>query len=111
MRLTGLIAQIRPEARVMALAEQIAGDCRHAVWQRVGNRIVGMSQPAARGYTRARAAAVIDHEVDRAAAQRKRSGSTWRRKLVHYTTDAVVRMVMAQAQVVPAVATPTRRAA
>jgi hypothetical protein len=47
-----------------ALAEQIAIRSRTAVWQRIEQRVHGLSLAEARGYVRVRAAHVVRQQVD-----------------------------------------------
>ena len=109
MRFPEILAKLNGEAKLTQLAQEIACDCRHTVWQRVGSSVVNMSSNQARGYTRARCAVVVRRKVEETARHRRRTSLAWQRKLADRTTDAVVNLVMAQRQAIPAM--PLRRAA
>ena len=51
------------------LVDRVTGRAQNAVWRRVCDRVPGMSIHEARGYIRARAAAVIDREMSILAAE------------------------------------------
>src|SRR5262245_53011819 len=54
---------------VTEMAERVAGRSRLAVWQRVMDRLGGLSPHEARGYLRARAVTVVREETDRLIEQ------------------------------------------
>lgn len=110
MKFPQVLARINGEAKLNELAEEIAHDCRHTVWQRVGAAVVDMPSNQARGYARARCAGMVRRKVEEASRQRRRATPAWQQKLTARATDAVVRLVLAQRQAIPA-AVPVRRAA
>jgi hypothetical protein len=55
--------------RVTQMAERVAGRSRMAVWQRVNQRLPTLGPTEARGYVRARSAAVIHQETERLLEQ------------------------------------------
>jgi hypothetical protein len=54
---------------VADFAERVAGRSRQRVWQRIEHRIGSLAAAEARGYIRARAATIIDDELDKLIAQ------------------------------------------
>ena len=75
------------------LAEEVAGDCRTAVWQRVAGKIVAMSPAEAGGYARARAGDCLDVAVD-AALRRHRLHPAVRRQLAELATRRLVALLL-----------------
>jgi hypothetical protein len=53
----------RPAEEIAAWATEVARRCHHEVALRLGQAMCRMSLPQARGYIRARAAAVLDQEI------------------------------------------------
>ncbi len=68
MQLNQLLPLRRPHKDLPAAAARIAAASHEGVWQRVAHRAGSMGLAEARGYIRARSAAVIVLEVDRATA-------------------------------------------
>jgi hypothetical protein len=69
MGLSTLLAEWLAKDTVTKLAERVAGRSRQLVWQRIQHRIHSLPAAEARGYIRARSAAVIEDEIDRLIEQ------------------------------------------
>lgn len=82
--------------RVGALAERVACRSRLAVWQRVMHRLDSLGPTEARGYVRARAAAVIAVETDRLIEQEGPKVAKVRERIVTGATETLIRMIVAQ---------------
>jgi hypothetical protein len=95
IRLLEMVARFRPDARMARLAERIADRCQAAVWERICRRAPGMAVAEARGYIRARAAAVVHAEVESALAEQPVIARAWRSRLVEMVTEEVVRAALA----------------
>ena len=102
--LTGSTKQLRE------LCAQIAPRCRAAVWDRVQHRVTTMRLSEARGYIRARSAAVIHDRVNAELAH-CRAIAISRTELVALVTDMVVTQVFRDLITVPPVRKELRRAA
>jgi hypothetical protein len=76
-----------------ALVKSIVDRCEPAVWDRAGDRAIAMSAAEARGYLRARAAAVAEVQVDRAMQIRSRSEPTFRQLLLDGVKNEIVRQL------------------
>ena len=94
----GLFARQRDDHRLVAIAESVASRCRHLIWQRVGQRIPTMVPAEARGYVRARGAAVIQRHVDQALFNESRLKPSQQDRLIELATDAVIRLIESQAK-------------
>ena len=112
-----LLRYLTGEAKVEEVAEQIAAAIRHPVWDRVQRQIDGMGPAEARGYVRARSAAVVNRAIDRVLYGDPTLPRRSRKLLIEMTTESLIRIVADQvsfAQAIPMVhAAPTllRRAA
>jgi len=69
MGLSTLLSGWLTKDTVAELAERVAGRSRQSVWQRIQHRINTLPAAEARGYIRARSAAVIEDEIDRLIEQ------------------------------------------
>lgn len=78
--------------RRRAMAEQIAASSQAEVWHRVAERSVGMRASEARGYIRARAAAVVHPRVAAASANHAGEGD----ELLRMATSEVLRLIIRQ---------------
>lgn len=76
-----------------ALVKVIVERCEPAVWERASDRARGMSPAEARGYIRARAAAVVELQVERALALRSISEPQLREMLLDCVKNDVVRKI------------------
>ena len=90
-----VLAVFRPGDKLAELAEQVAERCRAAVLKRVEQLAPAMSAAESLGYIRARAAAVVHHEVGLVDDMRVQTSAARRQQLASLTTDAVVRRVAA----------------
>lgn len=79
---------------VAEAANQLARRTESSVWQRVEHRLAAMSLDEGRGYIRARAAIVIDRQVDVLLAEQRQIAAKDRRALVDRATDVVIARVV-----------------
>lgn len=91
------------------LAARIAPRCHAAVWARVERRAPSMRLSEARGYIRARAAAVVHAQVNAELNHTRRDVS--RADLMSLATDKVVTLVFRELLAVPPRQKELRRAA
>lgn len=117
MHWSNLLRRLSGAARLEEVADQSAARARHAVWDRVKKQVGGMGLAEARGYVRARSAAVVHREIDRALQHDASLRGADRARLVELTTFSLIRMIADQvvfgqaATAVPAVTAQLRRAA
>ncbi len=90
MGLIDLLCGTRHERRLEALAGQIASDSQAAVQQRLRADVVQLGRGELRGYIRARAAAVVHHEVERLMATQPQILRKSQPELVQRATNQVV---------------------
>ena len=96
-----MFTRFRRETKLVDLAEIIASRSRHAVWQRVCQRAPHMNVSEARGYIRARAANIVHFEVDQIVKDHLQTVTEeMRPRLIQMSTDAVVRLVSIESQLV-----------
>lgn len=93
--LNGLIWRRKgPSPRELAaLVKTLADRCEPAVWQRIEGRTQAMSPAAARGYIRARAAAIVNEQVDLALVDRVSWPAEVREQILTETAQQTVRSV------------------
>lgn len=91
-----LFQSFRAEARLADVARSAAARVRHAVWQRVSQRVPGLGANETRGYIRARAAGLVRSEVD-AVMARDSLALRHRSLLIELTSDELVRQIVAHA--------------
>ncbi len=100
----------RPADEIAAWGTEVARHCHHEVALRLGQAMYRMSLPAARGYIRSRAAAVLDREIAMLVEQSK-----GRPALVlavrEQATEQVVRMAIGDMLQLSRQAKPIRKAA
>jgi hypothetical protein len=100
----------RPTEEIAAWATEVARRCHHEVTLHLGQAMYRMSVPQARGYIRARAATVLDHEIALLVEQSK-----CRPALIlavrEQATEQVVRMSIGDMLQVSRQASPLRKAA
>jgi len=89
-----LLARFRRDEMLSELAGEIAHRSRAAVWERISHRAGRMGLSEGRGYIRARAAAVIAVEVDRALSTETSIDAGQRVALAQRATGRVVRLVI-----------------
>jgi hypothetical protein len=77
-----------------ALAEQIAIRCRTAVWQRIEQRVHGLSLAEARGYVRVKAAHIIRQHVDQVMQSDESVRPAARPQLEELAMEAVLRQAI-----------------
>ncbi|WP_254506509.1 hypothetical protein [Anatilimnocola floriformis] len=82
--------------KVAHLAERIAGRSRLATYQRVCERLMTLDAHEARGYIRARAAAVVTQEADKLIAQEGSGVQRLRSKLINAAMDSLVTAILQQ---------------
>ena len=78
------------------MAERIAGRSRTAVWQRVMHRLPQLGPTEARGYVRARAAAVVHEEASRLIEQEGAKIAALRAPIEDAARALLVQMIAAQ---------------
>jgi hypothetical protein len=113
--LANLLQMFRKETRLADVARGLAARTRHAVWQRVAERVPAMGVNESRGYIRARAATVVCSEVDALLRRDVKLRPANRRQLIDLTCDELTRQILAHVaalRTAPArVAVALRRAA
>ena len=102
-----LFATHKPEL----LADRIASRSRQRVWDRVSHRMYALTGAEARGYVRARAAAIVEEETDRLIAEEGGKAAQQRMRILRDAGDSVIRLVLEQAQISRQTPQPLRRAA
>jgi hypothetical protein len=84
--------------KVAHLAERVAGRSRLATYQRVCDRLPTLDVHEARGYIRARAAAIVIQEADKLIAQEGAAVQKLRTRLVSAALDSLVTAILQQAE-------------
>lgn len=102
-----LFASHKPEL----LADKIASRSRQRVWDRVSHRIHALTGAEARGYVRARVAAIVEEETDRLIAEEGGKAAQHRTRIMRDAGESVIRLVLEQEQISRRSAQPLRRAA
>jgi hypothetical protein len=97
--------------KVAQFAERIAGRSRLATYQRVCERLYSLEAAEARGYVRARAAAIVIEEADKLIAQEGAVASRLRTKLISTALDSLVTAILQQAEQARRARPVTRRLA
>ena len=90
------IAQVLGGDLVGDMAERVANRGRMAVWQRVTERLPTLRPSEARGYVRARAAAVVQHETTRLIEQEGSSVARLRPAIETAAIEQLIRMITTQ---------------
>ncbi|MBI3463527.1 MAG: hypothetical protein HY000_10785 [Planctomycetes bacterium] len=98
MRLLNFLASAHRAKHLAEVAIAVARRCRAEVLERCERRAVYMSAAEARGYIRARAAAVICPEVERTLAADSLLDAQAAAELLDQATEAVVELVHATVQ-------------
>ena len=111
MSFPSFLARLFTSQRPEILADKVASRSRQAVWDRVSHRIHSLSGAEARGYIRARAAAVIEPEADRLIRKEGGRAASLREKILRDATESVIRLVIEQVQISRQRAAAVRRAA
>ena len=111
MGLPQMLARWLVTDKVGAFAERITARSRQAVWRRVAERIATLGTAEARGYVRARAAAVVYEEMDKLIQQEGSRAAQNREKLIATATDSLVELLLKQVQVARPAYARARRAA
>jgi hypothetical protein len=111
MEIFNLIARLRGDARIAELAEEIANRAADGVRERVSLRLGALSVAEARGYVRARSAAVVRPMVDALIAGDSGIKSVWRSQLVEKATVEVSRRLLWEEMARRRDSAPLRRAA
>ena len=96
--------------QIMQMAERVAGRSRLAVWQRVAQRLASLNAAEARGYLRARAAAVVHQETALLIEQEGRKVAEIRERVETAALGLLTHAMLAQIHH-RAVETACRRAA
>jgi hypothetical protein len=91
-----MIAQWLGADLVGDMAERVASRGRMAVWQRVMHRLPALGPTEARGYLRARAAAVVQHETARLIEQEGASIARLRPAIEEAAIQQLIRTITAQ---------------
>src|SRR4051812_29868620 len=111
MSLPSLLLRLFVSHKPEVLADKVASRSRLAVWDRVSDRMDALNGAEARGYIRARAAAVIEWETDRLIEEEGNKVAGLRPRIVHDAGESIIRLVLEQAQPSRRGAVSTRRAA
>ena len=93
MGIVQLLTRGKTDRLIESLAGQIAANCHQAVQKRLGPQVASMGRAEARGYIRARAAAVIADEVEHALASQPQLPWTYQDELRLRATNQVVQRV------------------
>lgn len=91
-----LLAKPVAETRLAELADRIAVETRHRVWQKVRQRAPYLGPAEIRGYVRARVATIIHSEVARVLASEAGVRRSQHARLIELANDAVTRLVAIQ---------------
>ncbi|MEQ8788612.1 MAG: hypothetical protein RIC55_20045 [Pirellulaceae bacterium] len=115
MLFSQLIPSFRSESRLRNASRGIAARIRHDVWQRVAERAPSMGANETRGYIRARAASLVQREVDQLYEEDRTLKTRSRPQLIDLASEELVRQIIAhiaaaRTATIPATA-PRRRAA
>lgn len=78
------------------MADRVASRGRMAVWQRVMQRLPALGPTEARGYLRARAAAVVQHETARLIEQEGASVARLRLAIEEAAVEQLIRTITVQ---------------
>jgi hypothetical protein len=108
---TGLGMGTFSGAAQQQLVDRLASHSLDAVWQRTYQRAGGMRLAEARGYIRARAAAVVSDQVDAELQRGAVAQAIGRPELLERVTEAVISLTIRELVTRPAVHRPLVRAA
>lgn len=111
MSLPSLLVRLFTRHKPETLADKVASRSREAVWDRVSHRLHGLCGAEARGYIRARAAAIVEPETDRLIHEEGTDAIPFRERIVRDAKESVIRLVLEQAQWSRRSAASIRRAA
>jgi hypothetical protein len=111
MILSSLLLRLFASHKPDLLADKVASRSRRAVWDRVSHRMHALGGAEARGYARARAAAVIEQETDRLIAEEGAKAARHRDRILNDASESIVRWVLEQALTSRRSALPKRFAA
>lgn len=92
-----LLDKFRPywnETRMLALIDRVTARVQTPVWQRVHERLPSLGVHEARGYIRARAAAVIEIEMARVVDEEPMLRPEHVRAVVHSVRHRVIRRLL-----------------
>jgi hypothetical protein len=98
MTLPGLLIRLFVSHKPEVLADKVATRSRQAIWNRVSHRIHQLAGAEARGYVRARAAAIIEAETDLLIAEEGGKVARYRDQIIQVAGDSVIRLVLEQSQ-------------
>ena len=98
MTLPGLLTRLFANHKPEVLADKVATRSRAAVWNRVAHRIHQLAGAEARGYVRARGAAIIETETDRLIAEEGAKAARHRDQIIQTAEESVIRLVLEQSQ-------------
>jgi hypothetical protein len=93
---TQRITQWLVSDRLTEMSERVAGRSRLAVWQRVVDRLPTLGPTEARGYIRARAAAVVHAETDRLVEQEGDRVGRMRARIIEAAQQSLVDAIHGQ---------------
>jgi hypothetical protein len=93
---TNLWRHLSGAAKLEEIAEHAAACARHAVWERVRRQIEPMGPAEARGYVRARSAAVVHRVIGRVYENDPTLRRAARTRLVELTTESLIRIISDQ---------------
>ncbi len=96
MALLNLGARSRTEDKLAKLTRRIVERTRGEVTRRLLGLRADMSNAEARGYIRARAAVVVQREVNLALSRERRLKPSDRQRLIGMVTDALVDSIFSQ---------------
>ena len=99
MTLPGLLTRLFANHKPEILADKVATRSRQAVWNRVSHRLHDLAGAEARGYVRARGAAIIEAETDLLIAEQGAKAARHRDHIIQVAGESVIRLVLEQAQV------------
>lgn len=97
--LNELVARLRAGRELAAMALDTARRSQDAVWSRIEGHLPQMTSSEARGFIRARSAAIIWDAVDEVLWGRDARWQALRPQLIALATDEVVRLVHSRASV------------
>ncbi len=93
------IFRTEPTAKIEALARQVAEGCVEDVTRLVAGRVEDMTLSEARGYVRARSAAIVRRHTRLAIVRHPQAAQAWTSGVVRAATERIIPQVLRQSGV------------
>ena len=110
MVIKALIQRLTGEAKLKAVAENVATSCATIVWSKVNHRVHDMTTPQARGYVRGRAGRTVKVQLEQALLRNGIAASR-RAKVSELAMQSLIGMMLERKHERQLVPTVVRRAA